>query len=197
MGVISRKNKSMKFIRKAVAWVFWFLFGWIIDWADNKIFVYKKRLQMVPVSFKWFVWILGVVVGASGMMIYQEAPVIMKEVTRASEPMVFVQQARAEILPVEVIEEVVAPEVDLVDVIFSKESSRGVNNYSKCEEIGKFNRYGFDIPGNGKYVCFEKDEDTKAVAGWVAHRKALGWTDNEILCYYNSGTRSESCGYLE
>ncbi len=90
-----------------------------------------------------------------------------------------------------------APEKDLVDYIFMKESSRGVKNYSKCEAIGKYNRYGFDIPGDGSYVCFEKDEDTKAVAGWVAHRKALGMSDKQLLCLYNTGDATESCEYIK
>ena len=86
--------------------------------------------------------------------------------------------------------------VDLVDFIFSKESSRGVNNYSKCESIGKFNRYGFGIPGDGSYICFEKDDDTVAVAGWITHHKALGYTDNQLLCLYNTGSAKEDCPYL-
>lgn len=85
---------------------------------------------------------------------------------------------------------------ELVEIIFEKESSKGKKNYSKCEAIGKFNRYGFDIPGDGTYVCFDGDGDKVATTGWVAHKKALGYSDNELLCYYNSGDKVEDCGYL-
>lgn len=87
--------------------------------------------------------------------------------------------------------------VDLVDVIFEKESSRGKNNYSKCESQGKYNRYGYGIPGDGSYICFEKDEDTKAVAGWVADKIARGYSDSEILCLYNTGKATRTCEYLK
>lgn len=86
---------------------------------------------------------------------------------------------------------------DLVDEIFLRESSRGKKNYSKCEEKGLYNRYGYGIPGDGTYVCFEKDQDTVAVAGWVAHRRALGYTDSQILCGYNSGKFTDTCGYIQ
>lgn len=186
----------MKFISKAVVWIFWFLFGWIINWADNKIFIYKKRLQMVPTSFKWFIWFLGVIVGASGTMIYIQAPEIAHELTKASTPITYVNPAHAEVVPAPVVVETPKP-VDLVDVIFSKESSRGVNNYSKCEDIGKYNRYGFNIPGDGTYICFDKDQDTVAVAGWVAHKKALGYSDKQLICLYNTGKATNDCPYAE
>lgn len=86
---------------------------------------------------------------------------------------------------------------DVVDYIFMKESSRGVNNYSQCEKIGKFNRYGFGIPGDGSYLCFEKGDDTKATEGWVLQKQAAGMTDKELLCLYNTGTVTESCKYVD
>ena len=75
------------------------------------------------------------------------------------------------------------------------ESSGGINNYSKCEAIGKFNRYGYGIPGNGKYLCFEKDEDTEAVEKWFAEKLKNGHTLKECLCLYNKGIASEECSY--
>ncbi len=85
----------------------------------------------------------------------------------------------------------------LVDYIFMKESTRGKNNYSKCEAVGKYNRYGFGIPGNGKYLCFEKDQDTVAVTGWVAQKKAQGFDNASVLCYYNTGVNTNKCPYYE
>jgi hypothetical protein len=93
--------------------------------------------------------------------------------------------------------EVVVKEIkrDLVDEIFFKESTRGKNNYSKCEAIGKYNRYGFGIPGDGSYLCFPEGQDTVAVAGWIAQKKALGLSDNALLCLYNTGNVTETCKY--
>lgn len=194
----------MQFVKKVLVAVLWFLYRVsglqaLVDWADNKVFVYRKRLQMVPTSFKWFVWFLGVAVGVSGSMIYYQVPEIVKEIAKPSEPIVYINPAYAKMVETEKKEEVVATEApfDIVDYIFMKESSRGVNNYSKCEAIGKYNRYGFGIPGDGTYVCFDKDQDTVAVAGWVAHRRALGMSDNRILCLYNTGKATETCGYLK
>ena len=187
----------MKYVKRALVAIFWFLFGWIIDWISIRVFIYKKRLQMVPTSFKVFVWILGVIFGASGAMVYYQAPELMSQLT-ASKTVIYIQPAEVSTAKPEVKEVAVAPApVDLVDIIFLKESSRGKNNYSKCEAIGKYNRYGYGIPGDGSYMCFDKDEDTKAVAGWVAVHKASGLTDNQLLCKYNTGKATSDCGYLK
>jgi hypothetical protein len=186
----------MKFVIKVAVWIvakLYFITGleWLVEEIMFKVRAYRIRLNIVPVTFKWFVWILGLTTGISGSLVYFQAPEILHELTKASEPMVFIQKAHADF---EEVKEVEKPKtLDVVDYIFLKESTRGKKNYSKCQEIGKFNRYGFGIPGNGEYVCFEEGEDTKAVQGWVAHRKALGWSDKEMLCYYNSGKKTEKC----
>lgn len=101
----------MQFISKVIVWMLWFAYRYsglesLVSWADTKLFIYRKRLQMVPTTFKWFVWMLGLTVGISGSMIYYEAPEIIAQLSKASEPMVFVQHAKAEILPVKVVEPV-------------------------------------------------------------------------------------------
>lgn len=126
-----------------------------------------------------------------GIRLYSEKTTVVIERVQAAE---IEAPTKEEASIKEVVE--VKP-VDLVDFIFNKESSRGKNNYSKCEAIGKYNRYGYGIPGNGQYICFEKDEDTKAVAGWVAEKIARGYSDNELLCLYNTGKASRTCGYIE
>lgn len=164
----------------------------LVDWVDLKVFIYRKRLQMVPTSFKVFVWMLGVVSGAAGMMVYQQAPMIMSEVTKPSDPIVIVNPALAQTI------EVAAPEVapvkrDLADYIWSKESSRGKNNYSECEKIGKVNGIGYAIPGDGSYVCFDSHEDEMiALNGWLMARKAFGWSELKMLCTY-SGNHYDEC----
>lgn len=93
--------------------------------------------------------------------------------------------------------QVVAPSVgEIVQKIMILESSGGRFNYSKCEAIGKFNRYGYGIPGNGKYLCFEKDGDTEAVQKWFADKIKINPNINQLICKYNTGIESESCTYL-
>lgn len=75
------------------------------------------------------------------------------------------------------------------------ESSNGLRNYSKCESIGKFNRYGFGIPGNGQYRCFDLDEDSIAVKDWIKNHLDQGFSERKIYCHYNKGTYLENCNY--
>lgn len=70
------------------------------------------------------------------------------------------------------------------------ESSSGLNNYSKCERIGKFNRYGVGILGNGNYLCFEKDMDTEYVIGWFK-KKLSEYPIDVAICGYNLGFNSK------
>jgi hypothetical protein len=87
------------------------------------------------------------------------------------------------------------PISEITRKIMQLESSGGVNNYSKCQAIGKYNRFGYGIPGNGQYQCFEKDEDTKAVEKWF--EKKLAEMDLETaICHYNLGTKTNNCEYL-
>jgi hypothetical protein len=86
---------------------------------------------------------------------------------------------------------------NIVKKIFKKESSEGRNNYSKCEAIGKYNRYGYMIPGDGSYVCFEKDEDTKAVEKDIAIKLNSGLSLPQALCKYNTGKVLNDCPYYQ
>lgn len=83
---------------------------------------------------------------------------------------------------------------EIVRRIQMLESSGGKYNYSKCEAIGKYNRYGYGIPGNGKYLCFEKDGDTKAVMEWFSD-KLKKHNLKTSLCIYNQGVETEVCHY--
>jgi len=84
----------------------------------------------------------------------------------------------------------------IVKKIMMLESSGGKNNYSKCEAIGKYNRYGYGIPGDGTYRCYEKDEDTKAVENWFEEK--LNEMDlATAACYYNTGTKTQDCPYYK
>lgn len=59
---------------------------------------------------------------------------------------------------------------EIVRRILILESSNGVNNFSKCEAIGKFNRSGYGIH-SGKYLCFDtKEEEEKTIGEWFKKR---------------------------
>lgn len=84
----------------------------------------------------------------------------------------------------------------MTDYIHRKESSAGKHNYSKCAQQGKFNEYGYAIPGNGKYACYNTQEENRlAVEGWIQDKLDRGFTEKELLCYYNTGKRSADCPY--
>jgi hypothetical protein len=84
---------------------------------------------------------------------------------------------------------------DIVSKIMILESSGGKNNYSQCTKIGKFNRYGYGIRGDGSYMCFKEGDDTDAVELWVNQHIAEDLTIGELLCHYNTGVITENCGY--
>lgn len=80
----------------------------------------------------------------------------------------------------------------LADYIWFKESTRGKNNYSKCESVGLVNGIGYAIPGDGSYVCFEShDEEMTVLSGWLTFKRAAGWSDLEMLCKYSGSNYSE------
>jgi hypothetical protein len=81
--------------------------------------------------------------------------------------------------------------------IWNKESTKGKNNYSKCEAIGKINGIGYGIPGNGNYICFASHEEEMLVLeGWLTEKIARGYSERETLCLYNTGKHSP-CNYAE
>lgn len=92
----------------------------------------------------------------------------------------------------ETVKQDVKEERDLADYIWLKESTRGKNNYSKCEAIGKINGIGYGIPGDGTYMCFNShEEEMVALKGWIVAKKAKGLTELEMLCLYSGGNYKE------
>lgn len=92
------------------------------------------------------------------------------------------------------------PEIDeianIADTIWMLESTRGINNYSKCEAAGKVNGIGYGIPGGGKYMCFDShEEEMYTLMSWIAQKQAQGITGDNLLCLYNTGKAKESCVY--
>jgi hypothetical protein len=86
---------------------------------------------------------------------------------------------------------------ELAQYVWFKESTKGKNNYSKCEAEGKINGIGYGIPGNGKYMCFNShEEEMQVLRGWIIEKLARGYSEKEALCLYNTGKQSP-CEYVE
>lgn len=81
----------------------------------------------------------------------------------------------------------------LADLIWTRESTKGKNNYSKCEAIGKINGIGYGIPGNGMYQCFTSHaEEMQTLEAWINKHIEEGLTEKELLCHY-SGSNYKEC----
>lgn len=154
---------------------------------------YKLRVRMVPVSYKMFLVVVGGIIGSAytfAVPVYIET-MEGETVTIEADQFVTVPVVQAEEVP----EDISSVEA-LADYIFLKESSRGKNNFSECEASGKYNRYGFGIPGNGSFLCFDKGGDRRAVIGWIEQKRAAGLSDTSLLCLYNTGMASSDCAYI-
>lgn len=75
-----------------------------------------------------------------------------------------------------------------------KESSNGTNKnpnalHNICRAQGKSNEFGYG--GMAMMICFDSfEESVRVVDAWLTKR------DNEALCYYNLGTRTDKCDYV-
>jgi len=76
-----------------------------------------------------------------------------------------------------------------------KESSNGTNKnpnalHNICKAQGKSNEFGYG--GMAMMICFDSfEESVRVVDAWLTKR------DNENLCYYNLGTRTDKCDYVK
>ena len=85
----------------------------------------------------------------------------------------------------------------IADYIYLKESSSGKNGYSKCKAIGQVNNIGYGIYG-GKWQCFDNHaEEMNVLNEWISDKRAKGMSDNELLCIYNTGIKSNDCEYVK
>ena len=76
----------------------------------------------------------------------------------------------------------------LAEFIWNKESSKGQNNYSKCEAQGLINGIGYGIPGNGQYRCFNShEEEMQVLMGWIIDHESQGMSRLEMLKHYTPG----------
>lgn len=79
--------------------------------------------------------------------------------------------------------------------IWLRESGRGTNPAGLagfCSRQGKSNEFGFYPSGNHCFPDFETS--VKRLERWYEEHSDL--SDDAKLCYYNSGLKTDSCGYL-
>jgi len=160
----------------------------VVEEVRTYVFNYKLRLRFVPVSYKLFVLIIGMSIGGSGVFIHKEYPNIETKtgtiVIENTRPLTAEAKEAPKVEHEKSIEE-------LADYIWMKESTRGKNNFSKCEAIGKINGIGYGIPGDGTYRCFNSHaEEMKVLEGWLISKKALGWSETKMLCVYSGNNYS-------
>lgn len=88
---------------------------------------------------------------------------------------------------------------ELMNYIWFKESTNGLNNYSKCELQGKINGIGYGINGSGKYICFENHEEEMNVLNeWLKDKiEDKGLSEAQTLCLYNTGLKLSNCNYIK
>lgn len=182
-------------MKKALKAVFWFVYRfsglrYIVSEIESFVLRYRLRVRMVPVSYKMFILTLGVLIGGSSVFVHLEySNFVAPEKWTFENPAIIPVQAKEPI-----VEEKKGKSIDeLSDYIWMKESTRGKKNFSKCDTIGKVNGVGYDIPGDGSYVCFDShEEEMQVLKGWLTYRKALGWSELKMLCTY-SGNNYEEC----
>jgi hypothetical protein len=88
----------------------------------------------------------------------------------------------------------------LIDYIWMSESSRGLNNLAEgalhleCRREGKTNEFGFAA---GVSHCFGSfRESVTRLERWIDENRE-GKTNEQLLCFYNTGYVLNSCTYTE
>lgn len=83
----------------------------------------------------------------------------------------------------------------LADIIHLKESTKGQalqGLHVTCKKKGLSNEYGYNPPN-----CYKNYEEVrKIVINWIIKKKAIGLSDNQLLCYYNTGKITDYCNYI-
>lgn len=143
---------------------------------------WRERFGVFPILW---IFLIGVITGAVWGYVLTNYPEVFEPRT-----IIIVNTAEAK-EPTQIEESVVQLQSDtdrIADVIWTRESSRGINNYSKCEAAGKINGIGYGIPGNGEYLCFDSHEEEMEVLNkWIDDHKAQGMSETELMCHYSGG----------
>lgn len=123
----------------------------------------------------------------------------------------FIEQKQPEPKTIEIIKEVKAAEIEqpkvveekpkidsteqIVYGIFGNESTWG--KADGCTRKGLFNGYGYRQNAR-EFVCYKtRDEVKNHVIKWVEDKKAKGFTVSQLLCYYNTGYKTNDCKYYQ
>ena len=136
-----------------------------------------KRLAVATVIMQ-FLLVTGYAIGEDKgyFDIFRQAGKVI-EVSQAKAPKIETKEDKLE---------------ELMDYIWMKESSRGKQNFSKCEAKGKVNGIGYNIPGNGSYICFNShEEEMQVLKGWLIAKQAAGMSKKEMLCLYSGSNYAE------
>jgi hypothetical protein len=101
---------------------------------------------------------------------------------------VYINIVRAEKAPIKEDSKPEISDIDrIADYIYTMESSRGKNNFSKCEAIGKVNNIGFGIWGDN-WLCFDSHaEEMETVKKWIKDKQDKGMSEKDLLCLYSGG----------
>ncbi len=149
---------------------------------------FRKETWREKFGFWRIMWIFGwgIALGASYMYVWTQFPDMLE-----SKTVIIINNAEAKTVEAPQTQELGRQEVDSVeliaDTIWTLESSRGVNNYSKCAALGKVNGIGYGIHG-GKWQCFDSHKDEMATLySWIKDKQEQGLTENELMCLYSGG----------
>lgn len=186
-------------MKKLMLWIVRFVYKvsglkMLVDWVDLKITNYRLRLNIVPTSYKVFLVALGVVGSYGWNMAYSQYQTLTE-----AQKLTFEQPLKVEVAEAKQLTEAEKKALhvkNLADLIWERESTKGQHNFTKCEAQGKINSIGYNIPGNGNYVCFDSHEEEMAVLeGWIIGKQAQGMSDIQLLCLY-SGNNYKECGLV-
>ena len=155
----------------------------LVESVRTYLFHYKLRIRMTPLSYKVFLFMLGLFIGYLGSLTQPASMTFTNET----------KQAEAEELPV--IAEPVGPNIDeIVSKVYQLESSSGQND--GCKARGMVNGYGWH-QSKFDWKCYKTHDEVKGyVTDWFKD-KLENMTVEESLCYYNTGKVQSTCDYLE
>ncbi len=177
---------------------FFFKYSGLEDLFDEiqvRVTAYKRCLNIVPVTYKLFISLVGIAIGASGMYVYFEGKSLVASLLEAN-TVTFVSTVEAE--TPEKVEEVkieVLNVKEIVEKVYRLESSRGKND--SCKVPGKVNGFGYATYA-GKAPCFNSHDEIKTIVeGWFQDKMDRGMTVGQATCLYNTGTAIDDCPYYQ
>ena len=162
--------------RKIFFWagiIFWLLLGTIVIVKDTKYFIDTHDFRP-PVQVPWTEKLTPTPVASKSAM---------------------VQVAYAEVKPTEAPVKSRENISQMLSGIYILESSAGKND--GCRDSGQYNGYGYG-QSTHTWNCFSSPEEVEAkVSNWIQDKLDKGFSEGELLCYYNEGIRKSDCSYYQ